>query len=294
MGHKYWSSFAEEKQKTIEERSQKLYQLLFEPEVDAPIKTLDLPLGGGAGIRTTLKMLVEFVLIASRDQKGIPARIEDQSEDVTGDGTILVLNRSLRLAERITGNDNGSLGLHPAVYFYGPSGTHIGSLFMGVATLIAQKLINNDNSFFMKFTKVRKQVEDALVMHKRLLAAIIVQTRSAKRYETIAALIVHFIDSFTNGSTPTEQEIVRIAGVEGRIIIGDETERSTHFSDETRSAAFLREALSTAMHCPICSGYLDPKKSVSYDHVTPVREGGKGTDSNCQLAHPYCNQAYKN
>ena len=50
----------------------------------------------------------------------------------------------------------------------------------------------------------------------------------------------------------------------------------------------------TAIKCPICNGYLDPEKSVSYDHVVRRREEGTGDEENCQLTHPYCNQSIKN
>ena len=87
-GHQYWSSFDSEKQQKIVDKSKDLYQLLFEPEIDTPIKTLDLPLGGGAGVRTALKLLVDFVIIASRDQQGKPESIADEDEDATGDATL--------------------------------------------------------------------------------------------------------------------------------------------------------------------------------------------------------------
>ncbi|QNI35868.1 HNH endonuclease family protein [Edaphobacter albus] len=294
MGHKYWSSFPKEKQKLIEEKSSQLYQWLFEPEVDSPIKTLDLPLGGGAGVRTALRLLVDFVMVASRDQQGDPVKVEDETEDENGDGTIFVLDRTLRLAGRITGNDNGSLGLHPAVYFYGPSGTHVGALFMGMSTLLARKLLNHDTAFFQKFSKVRKPVEEALIEHKRLIAAVIQNTRSAKRYDVIADLFMYLIDSYSKGVTPTEEDIVSKAGVEGKIILGVERQQSSRFATETKSAIYLRDALASALRCSICGGYLDPTKSVSYDHKKRVREGGVGTEDNGQLAHHYCNQSVKN
>ncbi|WP_158791504.1 DUF262 domain-containing protein [Granulicella sp. L60] len=293
MGHKYWSAFSDDKRKQIEAKASKLYEVLFEPDLTSPVKTLDLPLGGGAGVRSALKLLVDFVMVASRNQLGEPERVEDQDEDETGDETISVLDKALRLAERITGDDKGSLGLHPAVYFYGPTGTHFTSLFMGISTLFARKLVNNDPSFFPKFTKVRKDLEVALLQHKRLIAAIIQNTRSAGRNDMIASLLTSMIDSINAGNTITEQGLVNSAGLEGKIFVGEEQTKSSKFTPETRSAVLIREALAAALHCPICGGYLDPQKSVSYDHITPVRDGGKGTESNCQLAHPYCNQSIK-
>jgi len=294
MGHKYWSRFAEENRARIEAAAKKLYQVLFEPELDAPIKTLDLPLGGVAGVRTALSLLIDFVLIASRNQQGSPAKVDDQSEDQTGEMTIRVLEKSLTLAGRMTGNEQGSLGLHPAVYFYGPSGRHAPPLFMGMVTLIARKVSNNDDDFFRTFTECRATLEDTLVKCKPLLAAIIQQTRSVKRYATVADLLDHMIKSIKVGEIPSEQQIIDWAGVSGKVIVGQESVTGRSFSEDTRSAVYLRQALERALRCPICKGYLDPQKSVSYDHRTPRREGGLGSEENCQLTHPYCNQAMKN
>jgi hypothetical protein len=294
MGHKYWSRFTAENRVRIENAARMLYQVLFEPELDAPIKTLDLPLGGVAGVRTALSLLIDFVLIASRNQQGTPAKVDDQPEDETGELTIQVLEKSVALAGRITGNTKGSLGLHPAVYFYGPSGRHAPPLFMGMVTLIARKVSNNDDSFFRTFTECRKSLEDALLKSKPLLAAIIQQTRSVKRYATVADVLDHMIKSIKAGEIPSEQQIIDWAGVSGKVIVGRETVTGRSFSEDTKSATYLRQALEQALRCPICNGYLDPQKSVSYDHRTPRRNGGLGSEENCQLTHPYCNQAMKN
>ena len=45
-GHRYWSAFDDEKVEVIEEEALKLHKLLFNPEIEKPIRTLDLPLGG--------------------------------------------------------------------------------------------------------------------------------------------------------------------------------------------------------------------------------------------------------
>jgi hypothetical protein len=164
-------------------------------------------------------------------------------------------------------------------------------LFMGMANLLAKRLANNDSGFFIKFTKCRKQLEDALVTHKPLIGAIVQQTHSGKRYATVATLFDYLIESFATGKNPTEQEMVEKVGVAGKIIVGTEYGAAHHFSDDTKSAVFLSQALRTALRCPICGGYLDPNKSVSYDHKEPLREGGTGQDENCQLTHPFCNNA---
>lgn len=45
-GHKYWSYFNKDISEKIEASAEKIHSILFDPELQRPIKTLDLPLGG--------------------------------------------------------------------------------------------------------------------------------------------------------------------------------------------------------------------------------------------------------
>jgi len=116
-GHKYWSKFEKEKSEKIVSLSRELHQTLFQPDINRPIKTLDLPLGGSKGVRTALQILIEFLLFANQNQEKNPVSVDKFDDDEIGEGTQEVLRRAIRLAKRISGNDSGSLGLHPAVYF---------------------------------------------------------------------------------------------------------------------------------------------------------------------------------
>jgi hypothetical protein len=294
MGHKYWSAFPDAAAAQIEGLALALHKTLFEPELQTPVKTLDLPLGGSTGVRAALQVLIEFILLANRNQLGNPKKVSDQPDDADGSATIEVLNRALALANRITGNENGSLGLHPAIYFYGPTGRHHGPLFMGTAALFARKLANNDGAFFAKLTRVRSRLEQVLMSHKDLIAIVLQKTASTRRVEQYRDLLDKVISALDQGSNVGEAELVAFAGLVGKILVGDARTRGVTFSDDTKSATFLREALRTALTCPICGGYLDPNKSVSYDHIVRREDGGTGEQTNCQLTHPYCNQGVKN
>ncbi len=292
-GHRYWSSFPLEVAAGIEEKAKELHDILFEPEVSRPVKTLDLPLGGAKGFRTALQVLIDFILIANRNQAGEPARVEDQSEDEDGSGTMEALRRSLRLAQRITGNDAGSLGLHPAVYFYGPTGRHSSPMFMGTLSLIGKRLADNDREFFRKFTTVRAALEQVLVGHKDLLATVLQKHVSTKRTMSYHKLLESVVNKLVAGESPTEEWLISESGLRGKLVTGDSRAQTPRFSDETKSEAFITTALASAPRCPVCGGYLDPEKSVSYDHVDRVRDGGLGDVSNCQLVHPFCNTAVR-
>lgn len=293
-GHRYWSDFAKEKVHEIESLASQLHTVLFDPELHTPIKTLDLPLGGPKGVRNALKVLIEVILISIRNLQSEPKKISDTDDDLTGDETIIVLKKALTLAKRITGNDGGSLGLHPAVYFYGPSGRHSGPMFMGTLLLIRSKLINNDSNFFKKFTSVREKLETILIEQKDLIATILQRLISNRREPAYMLMLDKIILNLSNGLEVTPEDIVSMAGLDGKIITGKNVNIHSNFSDDVKGEVFIRTALKSAIKCPICSGYIDVEKSVSYDHITRARDSGSGHASNAQLTHPFCNQSVKN
>jgi HNH endonuclease len=292
-GHRYWSSFDNVTASKIEAIAGDLHTILFDPEIKRPIKTLDLPLGGPKGVRTALHALIDLTLIATRNQQGLPKRINDTNDDFDGIGTISVLNKTLALAKKVTGNDGGSLGLHPAVYFYGPNGRHSGPMFMGTMVLVGKKLSNNDKKFFENFTSVRSKLENILIENKDLIATILQKHGSLNRVDKYATLLGVLIDTLIINKTISESDLVDMSGLNGKIVVGSSTDVPKDFSDDTKSQAFINIALSSSIKCPICGGYLDTEKAVSYDHVVRARDGGGGNLENCNLTHPYCNQSIK-
>src|SRR6185312_5724171 len=60
-GHKYWSTFGTETQGKIEALSKSIYDLLFIPELQSPIKTLDLPVAGSGYSADSLNVIIELV-----------------------------------------------------------------------------------------------------------------------------------------------------------------------------------------------------------------------------------------
>lgn len=293
MGHKYWAPFGNEIGNKIVELAKELHTTLFDPELNSPTKTLDLPLGGSKGVRAALQVLIEFILTANKNNLGKPSGIDEYDDDESGEMTVEVLTKAVKLAKRISGNDQGSLGLHPAIYFYGPSGRHVIPLFMGTSALIGQKLANNDQTFFNKFTSVRGRLEALLIADKQLIATILQKTISPKRVAQYANLLDKVISQLAEEKNVTDNDLVEYAGLVGKIFVGSGKTDSTSFSDDTKSATFICTALKSAIKCPICNGYLDAQKSISYDHIMAKRDGGLGTLDNCQLMHPYCNQSIK-
>lgn len=214
-------------------------------------------------------------------------------DDLTGDETINVLKSSYALAKRMTGNDKGSLGLHPAVYYYGPSGVHSSSMFLGTALLLSEKLSNNDSQFFFSFSKARGKIEEILIENKDLIATILQKLGSKKRVEKYKELLGSIYSAAKNNENITENDLVSWAGLEGKVIVGQE-KPGKEFSEETKSKIFIYSALKTQLRCPICTGYIDTSKSASYDHIVKKEDGGDGHLDNAQITHPFCNQSIKN
>ena len=78
-GHKYWRRFSAENSATLEDTAKLLYQRLFEPEVDEPLKTLDVPIGGTVSPVDAIALLIEILEIAgTRD--GAPKKVEEYAD----------------------------------------------------------------------------------------------------------------------------------------------------------------------------------------------------------------------
>lgn len=292
-GHQYWSAFSPEKQELIRELTEKIYKLLFEPEASTPIKTLDVPFGGAVSPVDALSLLIELLTITGARQTP-PMPIEKMADDEDGVATLKVLKNALEILNRITGNTPGSLGLHPAVYFYNERGKYSRFLFLGMASLIAERVGTNDKEFFRKFTLGRKRIEEFLVGHKSTIGLVLQNMSRAQRIPRMKALFEYLTTATKLEETPEIESIFAEIGVRGKFLDLQNLQSSQHFTDDTKSELFIRSALGTVLPCAICGGYLQPTKSLSYDHVKRRRDGGAGHISNGQMVHPYCNTGFKN
>lgn len=292
-GHKYWSKFDAKIGAEIEKLSREIYQLYFRPELDRPIKTLQLPLGGSASILDSLAIVIRLLSITEMNQSKGRLLLENSVEDTDGTATIAVLKNCLKTLRRMTGNDESSLGLHHAVYFYSERGKQIPELFLGMAFLIKSKLLNNDTSFFKKFTSVRAAYEEYLIEHKQVVTQALIAIRSEKRTERMSSMFEYLVVEFAEKRAPTLEGLSNAANLKGTLVQFAEKVSGKSFSEEGKSAIFLKAALKNALKCPICDGYLEPSISGSYDHIIRKSSGGDSEDSNGQLVHPYCNTGYK-
>ncbi|HZP78218.1 MAG TPA: DUF262 domain-containing protein [Pseudolabrys sp.] len=293
-GHAYWSAFNQKNQLEIIKLGGQIHELLFEPEVTTPLKTLDLPLAGSKSPVDALAVLIDYLAVCAMK----PVKADDVADadefknDETGDRTLEVLKAGLGIAKRITGNSSESLGLHPAVYFSNDKGKHSRFLFLGMSALVAEKVRNNDDGWFREFTLARKRVEHFLLENKSVIGVVLQNLGKRTRIPKMREMFRYLVDMNTN-TVPDPAEVFDHIGMTGKIINLTARTKSSRFSDDTKSQIYYRQAIESALKCPICHGLLDTTKSVSYDHITPVREKGLGIANNGQLVHPYCNSGIK-
>ena len=299
-GHNYWKSFAENVSRKIEELGKEIHDLLFEPGLSLPIKTLDLPVAGqGYGPRA-LPFVFDLVNLANRVQTKdsshkITAGDTDLAVDETGDTTVAYLTQVRRVLWRICPNHPSSLGLHPALYFYARSGA-----FQPAALLSYVVLFNDwDTKDFLRFTHVRAQFEEFVIANRGITEAVRRLGSGARSRPRIAALYRRIIGELSEGRSVVEVSQVLakdpifeffVAAVPvGDLLDSDEAS----FSRDIKGAAYLRDALPSAPKCPTCGGMMH-RNAMQVGHQQARRDGGSGDLSNAFMQHPFCNSTVQN
>lgn len=290
-GHKYWSKFNEAMRLKIEQLASEANVLLFQPELSNPIKTLQLPLGGSASTLEALSLLIRLLSITDGTVGQRRPDLNAALNDEDGSLTVATLQNCISILRRISGNSGESLGLHPAVYFYSDRGKYLPEFFLGTTYLLKGKLLNNDSGFFKRFTAKRGAIEQFLVANKALISQVLQQIASRVRIERVADILDYMVKT---EDPLTIDGVANAARLKGSIVDLREKVEGKTFSDSSKSAIVIRQALQSGMKCPICSGLLEPALSVSFDHVHRKEDGGLGDEDNGQLCHPYCNTGYKN
>lgn len=288
-GHKYWSAFSEENQNTIEQLAKEVNGLLFRPQFNSPIKTLDLPVGGALYAAQSLPLVLDFINIVN----GLHGSENADVPDNDGTKTINYLTRCRKIARIINSNHESSLGLHPVVYFYSVNGRHKIASFLATTALIMHF---EEHRYFGKFTAVRRAFEELNLGYDYLIQQIVRKHRSAlASYPHIKDFWLRCICYLELGRSveQTIEAVIKEASYGYLSLSNDPVLFSGQtFSQETKSEVYIRQALSSALRCKICGGYIHTN-SISIDHIQRKADGGNNAPENGQLTHPYCNTGVK-
>lgn len=291
QGHKYWSDFSAENQFDIQKLAKEIHEIIYNPTLKTPFKTLDIPMGGKLFSAQSLPLILEFVNMVNN----IPNNFSDiLQDDLYGEQTIMLLKKCRKLAWRLNSVHPSSLGLHPIVYFYSKEGKHKPASFYFTISLLLELEKRN---YYNKFIDVRSKFESFLLNYDYLIQQITRKYRSAySSIPYVTDLFITLIDLLPNKSiTDAVKEICQLEKFQYLTLINteEETIAYSNFTSETKSEVFIKEALKNGIKCGICHSYIH-RNSITIDHIERKEDGGKGIIENGQLSHPYCNTTYKN
>lgn len=285
-GHQYWSSFEDREQQRIKEVATELHNLLFDPPLNYPIKTVDLPVGGAVYSATALRMVYDFIALC--------VSTPSTEDDKHGQKTIDYLAQARRVMYLLCSNQPSSVGLHPAVYFYSWTGKQQPILFLTMAELMVD--LERDKKLPL-FIEVRAKFEEFLVNNRSLLNQVVrkfgTKESGSRHLRNFYLDVLNTIHAGTplDRLTDALREDPKYAYLQPAESPYDGV-APTRFSTYVKSGLVIRELLPKALKCAICSGYI-PQQAISVDHKQRIEDGGLATVDNAQLAHPYCNTGYK-
>lgn len=286
-GHKYWSSFGQGTKEEIEKVSKAVYDNLFLPVLEYPIKTLDLPAADRGYTADSVAMIFDLVNYLS----GVPET--GVADDNTGESTLKLLKTVKEAASRVFGPDRSSLGLHPGVYCYGATGRFQSTAFLAAIAFVGEM---ERRKQFVKFTDHRQNFEEFLLRYRYFVNQIARNySRAGVALRPVVRMYEIVLDGISKGYT--DDRIIKKIKEErslNTVKVATEEDRryGRNFTKETKNAVFLREALTKELTCGECGARLH-FKAISHDHKTRKADGGRGSPDNAQLTHPYCNTGYK-
>lgn len=299
-GHKYWSKFDQPTQEAIEKIGAELYAALYEPPLNTPVTTSDVPIAGKG--YNVLPFVFELVNVAN----GIPLPTSAKAKtvpdplpsDQNGEETLDFLRKVQSRLRLVTTTYAGSLGLHPFVYCYSSSGNFQPNAFLAMVEF-AWRLDQREKK--KDFTNIRRRYEDYLAQNRVFVSLTMSRLgaggRSLSRIVDLYWAIATDMwegkeDSEILGSLSSRKEFAHLKQLDIPPPEAENEPSKKGASSSAKSASFIRLAIETPRRCGVCSAALHAN-SVSSDHKTRVRDGGDNQSSNLQPAHPFCNSGYK-
>jgi Protein of unknown function DUF262 len=291
-GHNYWDKFSKEVQVSIEGLGKEVYDLLFDPALTSPIKTLDIPVAGNGYGPHILPMLFDLVNVvndvAIPDSSNKRVTKDELKEDADGTVTIKYLTSVREMVRRICSNHPSSLGLHPALYFYSPSGVFQAGALLAFTTLFK----GWDTADFKSFAKARSKFEQFLLAHRGVTDAVRKLGSGTRSRPRILAFYKKIISNIEKGKSTAQIYKLLSKDKDFAFLVVEEPptqgKLGGKFNRETKGGAFLRDALPSAHKCPKCGGLLH-RNGMQAGHRVARRSSGSNAITNAQIEHPFCN-----
>ena len=283
-GHAYWGTFEPIHVKTIEETAKKIYDAIFEPEGAEPHRDADLQPAGMAQTANGLRLALELVNVIT----GVKTGTKSMDADEDGSATARVLSKVWGVIKYVAGDEPASLGLHPAVYFWGTTGNHRPSMFLGVVAFVHDLIQRNK---LVEFTLHRAKLEEFLVGKEKVGQQILSRYGGWKRsLDPIKQLLNLILNGLIEGKSDADI-LASMKELSGGADLQEPATKKDAWR-ETRSAARIKANLAAAPRCAICRARL-MLAHASDDHIQRRADGGHSGESNNQLTHHFCNHGFK-
>ncbi|WP_159107127.1 HNH endonuclease signature motif containing protein, partial [Azospirillum sp. B4] len=304
-GHEYWWEFDDNTKKNIVSLARDIYENLFKPLLESPIRTLELPAAGQALTPDSLDLVFTLVNHINgavdtstkkkpgnwkhKTKSGTEEPLED---DKDGSMTLQFLQSVKDATRRVFGSDSGSLALHTSVYCYGATGRFQPTAFFAAIDFVDHL---ETHRAFDKFTAIRANFENFLIEYRHFINQIVGSYGS--QLKGLPALTKMYKIIYNNIGTAPNSTLVNIIKSDPELsfiteISEDDRKYGRNFSRETSNAIFLKQAIQKALTCGICGARIHTG-TITLDHKDRKEDGGLGSLKNGQIAHPYCNHGYK-
>ncbi len=298
-GHAYWSEFSASGQSQLKSTARDIYAALYDPPLNPPIRTEELPIAGHGYGSQTLPLIFDCVNIAN-DFAVVDASKRKRNYSIIEKRpppdeakTIDAIKGTEKIIKRITGTHPSSLGLHPAVYFYARNSRRQPTAVLAIIKLI-RELERHEK--FIEFSKVRSKFEEFLIKHKSFINQLTVTHGSmVKGFLPIKEYYDFVLEKCHEGLSQEEIELALARHSKYQRLVKDKPAPSIQnkrFSNEAKQVKLLEDVLKTAFVCNICGARID-KKSMQLDHVIDKSKGGAADIDNSQWTHPFCNSTFK-
>ena len=225
--------------------------------------------------------------------------IEDSlPQDENGQDTVEFLEAVKKQLQLVSTSHPGSLGFHPLIYYYARSGQFLSNAFL--TSLVFSQRLDKENRK-KDFTRVRRRFEEYLHANKLFVTLTISRLGSgARSLDRLADLywsvfkeihLDHSNDEIFQALV-ARNDFVHLKQIQIPPPSFDSPPSKRGASRETKSSAFIREALKNPVRCSICDGAIH-SNSVTFDHIKQKGEGGDNQSDNLGPSHPYCNSGFK-
>ena len=266
--------------------------MLFAPAMQTPQKTADLPVCGSPYVSNILEIVHDLVELCIGNDEATTKRM--QQDDVDGSTTIECLKATQKVVRLLCSNDESSLGLHPAIYFYNWTGKHQAILFLTITSIVRD--IERDKKLD-KFISCRSNLEEFLTANRVLIKQVVRKFGSKNpefgRLRKFYSDVISILQDGTpvNGLVPKLQEQAVYSFLQPDEVAYQST-KGKKYSGQRKAGIMINTFLQAAPKCPECGCSL-PIQALSVDHNQRREDFGDDSVDNSQVMHPYCNTGHK-